>query len=67
MYLQAQPEAIAAVLMGSMPFQADGRSREDGARVARRLGEQIVRKARALVRKELGPGAGMGAGGKAVG
>jgi len=42
------------VLVGSMPFQADGRSRDDGERVAGRLGEQIVRKARALVRKELG-------------
>lgn len=58
--MQAQPQAVAAVLVGSMPFQADGRSREDGARVARRLGEQIVRKARALVRKELGT-AGAGA------
>ena len=56
--MQAQPEAIAAVLIGSMPFQADGRSRENGARVARRLGEQIVRKARAWSGRVWGRGGG---------
>jgi hypothetical protein len=48
---QASKQALAKVLMRGMPFETEGGPRK-GERQAERIGQQIISRARQLVRAE---------------